>query len=277
MTGSVHRTTSSATSTGGGSRRSRSRPTCRPPGDSWTCVLEAEAQVGDILREASEESAAGGAELGSNRQKIGDLFASFVDEEQVEALGSTPLTEDLAAISDVADIASTVRAARTARARGHVAGWSAATSTPMTAAPTATSSTSPRAGSACPTSRTTARTRSPRPRDKYVAHVAAMLRLVGWSDADAIDGAQRVMALETRLAAGHWDNVASRDVIATYNLTTFDELRAAAPAFDWAAWVVGDSAAPTAPSPRSSCASRATCRCCRRRWPRCRSTTGRSG
>ena len=47
------------------------------------------------------------------------------------------------------------------------------------------------------------------------------------------------MALETRLAAGHWDRVANRDVLATYNLTTLDELRALAPAFDWPGWIGG--------------------------------------
>ena len=45
------------------------------------------------------------------------------------------------------------------------------------------------------------------------------------------------MALETRLAAAHWDKVRCRDVLATYNLTTLDELRAAAPAFDWPGWI----------------------------------------
>ena len=45
------------------------------------------------------------------------------------------------------------------------------------------------------------------------------------------------MALETRLAASHWDRVRCRDVLATYNRTTLDELRTAAPAFDWQAWI----------------------------------------
>ena len=49
-------------------------------------------------------------------------------------------------------------------------------------------------------------------RAKYVAHVAAMLRLVGYTERAADDGADRVMALETRLAAAHWDKVRSRDV-----------------------------------------------------------------
>ena len=39
-------------------------------------------------------------------------------------------------------------------------------------------------------------------RTKYATHVAAMLGLAGWSEAEARDAAARVMALETRLASG---------------------------------------------------------------------------
>src|SRR5689334_18864067 len=63
--------------------------------------LEAEAEVGDILREASAAAADGTAAPGSDRRKIGDLFASFMDEERVEALGAAPLADDLAAIAAV--------------------------------------------------------------------------------------------------------------------------------------------------------------------------------
>jgi putative endopeptidase len=47
------------------------------------------------------------------------------------------------------------------------------------------------------------------------------------------------VGLETRLATGHWDNVATRDVIAAYNLRRFDDLSGFAPNLDWAAWVAG--------------------------------------
>ena len=118
------------------------------------------------------------------------------------------------------------------------AGCSRATSTPTTASPTATSSTSCRAGIGLPDEAyyreddfAELRDGLRRPRR---GHAAA--RSAG-PTTTAADGADRVMALETRLAAGHWDNVRCRDVIASYNLTTFDELQAAAPAFDWSAWV----------------------------------------
>lgn len=49
--------------------------------------------------------------------------------------------------------------------------------------------------------------------------------------------AARIVALETKLAAAHWDVVKRRDADLTYNLRRFVELPAEAPGFDWAAWV----------------------------------------
>src|SRR5690606_39570444 len=60
-------------------------------------ALGAEAEVGRILQEASADAAAGAAAPGTDRQKIGDLYASFMDEERIEALGAAPLADDLAA------------------------------------------------------------------------------------------------------------------------------------------------------------------------------------
>ena len=64
-------------------------------------------------------------------------------------------------------------------------------------------------------------------REAYVTHIARMLefldptRLFGLSPEAA---AQRIFALETTLAKGHWDVVKTRDAMATYNPTSFDEL-----------------------------------------------------
>ncbi len=45
------------------------------------------------------------------------------------------------------------------------------------------------------------------------------------------------MALETKLAAAHWDVVKRRDADLTYNLRAFTDLSTEAPGFDWAGWV----------------------------------------
>ncbi len=64
--------------------------------------------------------------------------------------------------------------------------------------------------------------------------------------------AERIVALETKLAAAHWDVVKRRDADLTYNLRTFADLPTEAPGFDWAGWVAA-WAPPRATRPRSSC------------------------
>ena len=106
-----------------------------------------------------------------------------------------------------------------ARSSGSAAtACSAPTSTPTTATPTATSSTSSRAGSACPTSRTTARTSSPRSARSTSPTSSALLELAGQPTPRAPASAEKVLEMDTRLAAGHWERVETRDVQKTYNL-----------------------------------------------------------
>jgi putative endopeptidase len=49
--------------------------------------------------------------------------------------------------------------------------------------------------------------------------------------------AARIVALESKLAAAHWDVVKRRDADLTYNLRTFADLQADAAGFDWSGWV----------------------------------------
>jgi putative endopeptidase len=72
----------------------------------------------------------------------------------------------------------------------------------------------------------------------YPGHIARMFALVFGGEPDAhADAAARIVALETELAAAHWDVVKRRDADLTYNLRTFADLPTEAPGFDWASWV----------------------------------------
>ncbi len=77
-------------------------------------------------------------------------------------------------------------------------------------------------------------------RDGYVKHIANMFKLAGIADADA--AAQRVMALETKLAQYHWTRVANRDSEKRYNKIAKDKLTELAPHFNWSQFfaAVGD-------------------------------------
>ncbi|MGZ4681032.1 MAG: M13 family metallopeptidase [Acidimicrobiales bacterium] len=198
--------------------------------------LEAEADVGDILREASEASAAATAPPGSDRQKIGDLFASFMDEAAVEALGADPIADDLAAIDALVAVDELPALLGRLQRQGMGGVFESYVNSDDRRSDQYIVNVV-QGGLGLPDEAYYREDGFADLRVAYVAHVAAMLGLIGWSDAAAAEGADRVMALETRLAAGHWDNVRCRDVIAGYNLTAFDDLQAAAPAFDWPAWV----------------------------------------
>ena len=60
-------------------------------------------------------------------------------------------------------------------------------------------------------------------REAYVDMVAKQLRLAGYGDEETTRAqADRFLDVETRIAANHWDNVATRDSQKTYNPTDFD-------------------------------------------------------
>jgi putative endopeptidase len=68
----------------------------------------------------------------------------------------------------------------------------------------------------------------------------------GGSAQDHADTAARIVALETKLAAAHWDVVKRRDAELTYNLRAFSELADEAAGFDWAGWLVALGSTPQA-------------------------------
>src|SRR5450759_722096 len=75
----------------------------------------AEEQVRELIREAGEAAASAGssdpgAAADDVRGQIGRLYASFMDEERVEALGTAPLGDDLALV-DAATTPSALTAA----------------------------------------------------------------------------------------------------------------------------------------------------------------------
>ncbi|MEG8222199.1 M13 family peptidase [Sphingomonas sp. HH69] len=80
-------------------------------------------------------------------------------------------------------------------------------------------------------------------RAAYVAHLEAMLTLVGESDAKA--RAAALMAFETEVAKVHWTQIDSRDADKTYNKLTLAALQKAAPGFDFAAYFKANGLTPT--------------------------------
>ena len=74
-------------------------------------------------------------------------------------------------------------------------------------------------------------------RDQYLAHVAAMLKLLGDGPEQAAAGAQTVMAMETRLANASKTRVEMRNIPGLYNKMTLAQLQERSPGFDWSRYL----------------------------------------
>jgi len=211
-------------------------PDDRPQDGSIIQVRDdAEAHVRVIV----EEAAASDAVAGTPARKVGDLFASFMDTDRADALGSSPIEDELAAVRAVEDVSSLIALAGQLNRTGvgDAIGLYVDTDARDSSRYLVHLNQS---GLGLPDESYYREDAFADTRSAYVGHVARMLALAGYApdaDADAIAG--RIMALETRLAAGHWDVVRSRDALATYTLLARDKLDAQAPNVDWAAWLSG--------------------------------------
>ena len=199
--------------------------------------LDAEQRVGDLLQDASDASVSGSASSGSTLQQIGDAYASFLDEDRVEALGVSPIEGDLRAIREVSSTTDLVRLLGRLERDGLAGGA-------LNAYVNVDDRNSSRyvvnisqGGLGLPDEAYYREDQFADIRQAYAGHVTQLLTLIGVDD--AAGSAERVLALETRLAAGHWEKVRCRDVIATYNLLSRDTFADALGAFDLGAWAEG--------------------------------------
>jgi putative endopeptidase len=199
-------------------------------GAFMTLFDEAEKKVRSIVetcRDAPEP------DPDHEQRKIGDLYASFMDEERVEALGAQPLADELGQVEAVADIASFVRTLGTLERAG-VSSVFGLFIAPDRGQPDRYVTHLSQDGLGLPDESYYTEDDFAPIRETYVEHVATMLGLAGLDEPAA--RAQRVMDLETRIASHHWDRVANRDTQKTYNLVDATGLQALTPTFDFTAW-----------------------------------------
>jgi len=72
----------------------------------------------------------------------------------------------------------------------------------------------------------------------YVAHIEKMLNLAGLPNAKA--SAKNIMALETKLAAHHWSRVETRDSEKSYNKLATNNLTSLSEQFNWQAFLAAE-------------------------------------
>lgn len=189
------------------------------------------------VRELIEQAAASGAPPGTDEQRIGDLYASFMDEQTIAARGVAPLRDELAGVEQATDPDELARVLGALQRTGVGGGTGVYVDTD--------SKNSTRyllhlnqSGLGLPDESYYREERHAEILAAYPRHIAAMFALVYGGSADDHAGtAERIVALESKLAAAHWDVVKRRDADLTYNLRTFANLAAEAPGFDWAGWL----------------------------------------
>jgi putative endopeptidase len=193
----------------------------------------AEEQVRDIITEAS-----GGQErgAGSDEQRIGDLYASFMDTDTIARIGVVPLLDELAAIDAAADPDALAAVLGELQRTGVGGGTGVYVDTDSKDSTRYLLHLS-QSGLGLPDESYYRDPQHAAILAAYPEHIARMFALVYGESLDHADTAARIVALETKIAAAHWDVVKRRDADLTYNLRTFSELPVEAPGFDWAGWV----------------------------------------
>jgi putative endopeptidase len=187
-------------------------------------------QLRDIIEAAQKDSR---KKAGTDVQKIGDLYASFMDEKKLDALGYKPLAGEL----------QRIRALRDKKAlpalMAHLSQIGVATPYSIFVSQDARESTRyaaylSQSGLGLPDRDYYLKKDDAKLADtraKYERHVAKILGMAGAKDAAA--AARSVVALETALAEVQWTNVENRDPVKRYNKMDVAQLSALTPGYDW--------------------------------------------
>ena len=200
-------------------------PADRPIDGAFLALRDlSEERVRDIITDAPADS------------QIGAFYASFMDTDAVEAAGVAALGPDLAEI-DAATDTDALALAMARLERSGIGGLIGAYVNNDAKNSTEYILYLVQYGIGLPDESYYREEQYGPIREQYTEHIARMLELAGLATSDDSRGrAEKIVALETRIAAAHWDVVARRDADKTYNPVTWDELPTLAPGFPWHDW-----------------------------------------
>jgi len=202
---------------------------------SWGVAEVLQEKNRDVLHEILDSLAANtNAAKGSAEQKVGDYYATCMDEAKIEKEGIKPLApvfEHIAAIKDVAGLQDAI-------AHFHSMGLHVVFSSDSTQDFKNSSEVTfeiYQGGLGLPDRDYYLKTDddSKKTREAYVQHVTKMFELLGDDAAKAAAEAQTVMAIETKLAGASLTRVEMRDPSRIYHRMTVAQVKELAPAYDW--------------------------------------------
>jgi putative endopeptidase len=193
---------------------------------------EAEEDVKAII----EQSASGDFAKGTDEQKVGDLYKSYLDMEVRNSKGLAPLEPELERIAAIQDHEALAVYFASAGRRGYPVpvniGQVADFKDPNSYMIYAWQS-----GLGLPDREYYLKDdeASAAIRQKYVEHIEAMFDLAGFDNVGA--AATAIMNLETRIAGAHITKEAARDWPSNYNKVALDQLNEVMPNFDWQGYI----------------------------------------
>lgn len=185
---------------------------------------EAEKAVREIIVEGQE------APEGSQQRTVGDLYTSFMDTELIESLGVAPIQSQLAFAGNVATISQLLDTVAHLERHG-VGGFMELFVDNDPGNPEQYLVFTEQGGLNLPDESYYRDEKFASAREAYVGHIQRMFELTSehLPTTAGLDNAaarsQRVFDLETALAAAHWDNVRTRDSVATYNPLSWDAVQ----------------------------------------------------
>jgi predicted metalloendopeptidase len=175
---------------------------------------------------------------GTDDQKVGDFYATCMDEAAIEAQGIAPLKGELAAIDKLGTVAELQAEIARLQMMGVNAVFAFGSDQDRRDASEVIVGAY-QGGLGLPDRDYYTKTDgdSKKLRDQYLAHVTKMFALMGDAPARAAEDAKAVLALETRLAEASMTPVERRDPDKTYNRKSLAELAQLMPNFSWTAYM----------------------------------------
>ena len=209
-----------------------------PPEESrWGSFNALIDKNNEALRVAAEKASKlkADATLAPEIQKVGDYYASGMDEKAIDAAKALPLAEEFNRIDEIKDKDGLLKAIAHLHGMG-VNAFFGFTSGQDDKESTMVIAQAYQGGLGMPDRDyyTKEDDASKKLRDEYVAHVTKMLTLTGEPAAKAAADAKKIMALETSLAKPARTKVELRDPQKNYNKMKQAELQALMPDWNWA-------------------------------------------
>ncbi len=181
-----------------------------------------------------EEAAKGNNAEGTDEQKIGDYYASFMDRKGRDAKGIAPIQPELKAIDAIASYDDLAAYFGKANRAGVSIPFSVSVMSDFKD-PTKHTLITWQGGLGLPEREyyLSNDAKMTEIRQKYVAHIEKMFQLTNMPN--PAENAAKIMALETALASQQMKKEDTRDIVKLYNVYAVKDLKTLMPDFNWTA------------------------------------------